>query len=334
MCRKYSFPMSVKKSWDVERSSARPAAKEPLQTKPARKVPPQPRRSAPGVVATRPHSRATVSKEPLKIRRAKARRMFYVGLGFFAVVLVGALLYGAWLPSLRVDTVTAEGPHTDDIVRMAQEELVGTHLFIVPKNSLFFIPEARIRKRILSQQPSIVAVSIKSSGLNSIRVIALERSSAFLWCGVSHAVPATTCYHADPDGLIFAPDVGPLPAATSTALLRVYVPLADNAVEPVTAHTGYASVLPNSLRLAKAFRALGANISELALRSDEADFYTASGTRITYVIGKEKEAAQLAASVFSKLMLNDGSIEYVDLRFERVYLRRQGVSPEGVPVAL
>ena len=328
--------MSAKKSWDVERKPAHPVAKVALQTKPARSSMQAARRSRPVVVATRPRQRMSASKEPLKIRRAKARRMFYIGLGIFLLVLTGALLYGAWIPSLRVDAVTAEGPHTEEVVRIAQEALTGTHLFIAPKNSLFFIPEANIRKQILAEQPSIVAVSIKSSGLNSITVTALERSSAFLWCGATRDVPAETCYHTDPDGLVFAPYTNTDPvASSSTALLRVYVPLADNAVDPVTAHTGYASVLPNSLRLAKAFRALGANIAELTLRDDEADFYTVSGTRITYVIGKEKEAAQLAATVFPKLMLGDGSIEYVDLRFEsKVYIRKQGDTLESVPEAL
>lgn len=314
--------MSAKKSWDVERKPARLAVKEPARTKPVR-------RTAPGVVATRPHSRATVSKEPLKIRRAKARRMFYIGLCIFALTLIGALLYAAWMPSLRVDVVSAEGPHTEDVIRMAQEELAGTHLFIVPRNSLFFIPEAQIRSRILSEQPSIVAVSIKSSGLNAIGVIALERSSAFLWCGASHELPAPTCYHTDADGLVFAPYEPVEPVASSTVLLKVYVPLADNATEPVSAHTGYASVLPNALRLAKTLRALGANIAALGIRNDEADFYTISGTRVTYVIGREGQAAQLAASVFPKLLLNDGSVDYVDLRFDgKVYLRK------GAPVSL
>lgn len=275
------------------------------------------------------------------MRRAKARRMFYIGLGIFLAVFMCALLYGAWMPSLRVHAVTAEGPNTEDVTRIAQEELAGTHLFIVPRNSLFFIPEADIRKRILLEQPSIVAVSIKSSGLNSIRVIALERSSAFLWCGAARETPATTCYKADADGLVFAPyDSVPFVGSTTVSpstvrLLEVYVPLADNAIEPVAAHTGYASVLPNSLRLAKTLRALGANVAALALRDDEADFYTASGTRITYVIGKEREAAQLAATVFPKLMLNDGSIEYVDLRFDsKVYVRKQGETLESTPEAL
>jgi hypothetical protein len=255
--------------------------------------------------------------------------MYFIALGIFAVVVLGALLYAAWMPSLRVDVVNAEGPQTESVTRVAQEELMGTHLFIVPKNSIFFIPEGNIRKRILREQPSIVAVSIKSSGLNAITVVSLERSSAFLWCGATYDTPAPTCFHTDPDGLVFAPYEPVEPIASSTMLLKVYVPLAGAAVEPIGAHTEYISVLPNALRLAKSFRSLGANIAELAFRNDEADFYTSAGTRITYVIGREKEAAQLAASVFPKLLVNDGSVDYVDLRFEgKVYLRKGAPEPQ------
>ncbi len=261
------------------------------------------------------------------MRRARAKRIFYIGVSAFVALAVAALIYAAWIPELRIKNVEVVGEDAESIRAIATKAMQGTHLFIVPRNSIFFIPESDIRKRILAEHPHVVAVSFHSAGLQGIQVVPVLRSSAFVWCGPARSEKVETCFGTDADGYVFAPYTGVEPAASSTLLLKVYVPLEGGAVEPVRAHVGYASAIPNSLRLAKTFRALGANISELAIRDDEADFYTLAGTRITYVIGREKEAAQLAASVFPQVKINDGTVEYVDLRFEsKVYLRK------GAPV--
>ncbi len=319
--------MSVKKSWDVEPSPRRasvPVRSAAPRADTRRKViAPKPRKEE--RVVARARTREPLSKEPLKVRRARARRLFIVGVSVLSACILGALIYAAWLPALRVSEVFVEGPSAERIKQLALKELQGTHLFIVPKNSLFFIPESSIRARMLQEHPEVVAVSFKAHGLQGLTVIALERSSAFLWCGDSYETKLPTCYRADADGMVFAPHESLEPLASSTLLLRVYVPLEGGAAEPIRAHVGYSSALPHALRFAKALRELGASIAELAIRNDEADFYTKQGTRITYVIGREKEAAQLAASAFPKLTLSDSSVEYVDLRFEgKVYLRKVG----------
>lgn len=336
MSLKHSSPMSEKKSWDVVRSA--PARKqEPVVRKatppPVRRRTQSVRTPEHPVVATR--TRTRVSHEPLRVRRARAKRFFYIGVAVFVVLSLAALIYAAWLPALRISSVVVSGPDAESIKAIAQEHLSGTHLFVVPRNSLFFIPEGKMRKAILAAHPNIVAVSFASNGLQSITVVPVERTPAFLWCGESKETARESCYSTDADGLVFAPYMSATPLASSTLLLKVYVPLEGGAYEPVRAHVGYASMLPHALLLAKTFRALGADSAELVIRNDEADFYTSGGTRITYVLGKEDAAAQLAASVFPKLSLNDGSVEYVDLRFEsKVYLRKEPTGTDTDPAPL
>jgi hypothetical protein len=61
------------------------------------------------------------------------------------------------------------------------------------------------------------------------------------------------------------------------------------------------------------------------IRGDEADLYAQSGTRITYVLGREEVTTQVAESAFPSLNLDDGSLEYVDLRFEgKAYFKKVG----------
>ena len=280
------------------------------------------------VTITRGKKQRSEPKEPLKKRRKKTQKAFFVVLGILLLLCIAAFFYLAWMPALRVSAVTVQGPHAEEAKTMVEHALQGTHAFILPRNSLFFIPESDVRARILAAHPDVEAVSITASGLNTLAVTTLPRAEAFLWCGVSFDASAGPCYSANAEGLIFAP-VTPDIASTSEAL-RIYAAIEGQEGEsPVTAHIGYASRIPEALRFVKAMQMLGARIDRVAFRDDEADLYTDAGTRITYVLGREQEAAGIAASVFPQLSLNDGSIRYVDLRFSgKAYFKR---AEETVP---
>ena len=48
-----------------------------------------------------------------------------------------------------------------------------------------------------------------------------------------------------------------------------------------------------------------------------------SGTRITYVLGDEQNAFAALSSAQSDFNLSDGSVDYVDLRFDgKMYLKK------------
>ena len=274
------------------------------------------------VTITRGKKARPESKEPLKKRRRKTQKLFGIVIAIVALLLAGIALYLAWLPALRVSGVDAAGPHADEVRTLAQQALWGTHAFVLPRNSLFFIPEDDIRARILESHPDIEAVSISATGLTSLLVTTLPRAEAFIWCGAARDASDGSCYSANAEGLIFAPV--PPEIASSTAALRVYAPVeGQEGASPVKARISYASKIPEVLRFVKAMQVLGANVVSVSFRGDEADLYTEAGTRLTYVLGREEEAAGIAASVFPQLALNDGSIVYVDLRFSgKAYFKR------------
>lgn len=260
-------------------------------------------------------------KESLKKRRRKSQKVLLIVAGVTLAILVIAFFCLAWQPMFRVSAVSASGPHAEEAKALALAELSGTHAFILPRNSLFFLPDESIRSRILSAYPDVEAVSIGSDGLNALRLSTLPRAEAFLWCGVTHETADGTCYSANAEGLVFAP-VSPGIAST-TGALRVYGPIEGES--PVGSSITESAHIPEALRFVKAMQTLGADIVSLSFRGDEADLHTEAGTRITYVLGHEQEAAGIAASVFPQLTLNDGSIAYVDLRFSgKAYFKRAG----------
>lgn len=264
-------------------------------------------------------------RTPLKRRRREARKRLLLFIGIGLLVLFAVVEAVLWQSFLRVEAVHAEGPDAERIEKFVQEDLRGTRFLVFPKSSIFFLPERSLREHILAEFPSVEAVSISASGLTTLTVKGTGRSSVFWWCGQSYSMPQGSCYETDAQGLVFAPvDLG---ATASTTMLWVYAPLASTS-EATTSPTGLfmrsPERIPAMLQFVKAMKSLNADIASVDIRGDEADLYTNAGTRITYVLGREQAAANLAASSFATLNLNDGSLLYVDLRFpDKVYFKKR-----------
>lgn len=277
----------------------------------------------------------------LRERRLRRRRIFRNTFLALLLLLIAGAFYLAWRPGFRIETVTASGPGSDVSKQIVLTDIGGTYLHILPRNSIFFYPQGKIRAAILDSIPETAAVSLQRDSFSSIHVTAIPREESFLWCGTSIDTPDPNgCYDADAEGFIFKPDAGSADSgmASSTASttmpssargeVRIFAPLdrdISNGESPIRAHVVSASYLPNALKFVDAVRTLGAPVSALALRGDEADLWLGAKTRITYVLGQEREAADVAASALPTLNLADGSIQYVDLRFPgKAYVKKYG----------
>lgn len=303
--------MSAKKSWDIRPHSRAKSAR-------------------PDTVIPWARPAAAERGRSLKDRRRAARRRLLVLFGVLLLILVGALIYIAWRPELRIKSVAIQSSDAEALDPLVKGTLIGTYMSVLPRNSIFFFSKERIRNAILDAHPEISAVSVSRTGFDSIGVKTIERASAFDWCGTTPDATAP-CYESDAEGFIFAPiivDASASGTTTPSKDLRIYAPLVEASSTnetPIRSHVADASAIPDVLRFERAMVALGANVESVELRGDEADIDLRSGTRITYVLGHEEAAAELAATAFPQLNLNDGSILYVDLRFDgKVYLKRVG----------
>jgi hypothetical protein len=253
-----------------------------------------------------------------------------------ALLAVG--LYLIWMPAFRIHDVEANGPSSETARLVVQKYTSGSYAYIVPRNSVFFYPQERIRSAILDASPDVSAVSLRRTSFTSLVIETTPRAKAFIWCGTSIDAPVAdgSCYDADIDGLIFKKDPDqPSPAVTGTSTQRM--PQGDIRVfgaldrdipsggSPVRAHMVAAARIPDALKFVDAVRELKAPVSALAIRGDEADLWLSGPMRITYVLGHEQDAALLAASTLPTISLTDGTINYIDLRFPgKAYIGRNG----------
>jgi hypothetical protein len=259
-----------------------------------------------------------------------------------ALALVGSV-YTLWLPQFRVQEVAASGPNAEAISSIAQAQLTGTYALIVPKNSILFIPREPIRNAVLAEFPDVADVEIARASFTALDVTVTPRAKAFIWCGTSFATPYPdgVCFEADGGGLIYRMSGITVDAASTTTPtvvttqngvpvsdLRIYSPLDTELAEgqsPVGTRVSKAAAMPDVLKLVEAINSLNVPIVAITLRDDEADLWVNDATRITYVVGREPSAAKLAESVIPTLNLTDGTIQYLDLRFNgKAYLKRYG----------
>lgn len=241
------------------------------------------------------------------------------------LILLGS---GIWLgnrPYMRVSTVRVQG--ADELfAEIARAAMRGTYFGLIPRDSIFFVPEHAIRMNILTAHSEVAAVSISRDGLTGITIAPSVRVPAARWCGLSktpEAVPEY-CYFFDASGFIFA-SADTAPSTSPLHPFTIYGKLAGDTEEPLRATLADAHLLPAIFDFARQLSVLGGTVTSITIRGDEVDCGLASGTRITYVRGEEEQAFAALTSAKNNLNLSDGSIDYADLRFEgKVYVKRKG----------
>ncbi|OGG64416.1 hypothetical protein A3C94_02440 [Candidatus Kaiserbacteria bacterium RIFCSPHIGHO2_02_FULL_55_17] len=281
-------------------------------------------------------------------RRWLQRRRVFVAFCILLAVLSGVLVWGLWQSSVRISRVQIFGPPSlgsfggasanQALAEIAASAMQGSYLGIIPRDSFFFFPESAMRAGILAAHPDIAAVSLFRNGLTGLSIQIHERVAIARWCGSTSSPQAVAptagadeyCYLFDANGYVFsAADVA---STTPVNNFTLYAPLdsarggppAVSEVEPLRATVVRNAQLPSAFDFARQLATLGSPVAKIILRDDEVDDILTNGTRITYVLGREQDAFTALVSASANLDLADGSIEYVDLRFDgKVYLKKK-----------
>ena len=271
----------------------------------------------------------------LSARRRVKRRRAYIAFSILFLLLLSTAIYGLRQSAVRISHINIFGADPA-LAQAAASAIEGYYVGLVPRDSIFFFPEGRIRSDILASDTSNLAVSIFREGFTGLSIKVDKRVAVGRWCGASRFDLASSsrsnlnadCYVFDANGLIYA-----LSASTTETLnpFVLYAPL-DSArsepplvseVEPLRATIANADGLPSTFDFARQLATFGSPVSSVTLREGEVDIHLKSGTRVTYVFGDEQNAFTALTSAREKFNLADGSVEYVDLRFDgKVYLKR------------
>ncbi|TSC69732.1 MAG: hypothetical protein G01um101449_560 [Parcubacteria group bacterium Gr01-1014_49] len=264
---------------------------------------------------------APQGSDRLAVRRRRGRRRAIIAIFVLLILLCSAVVYGLWQPAVRISHVEIQGAD-ESFATIAKEDLQGSYFGIIPRDSIFFFPANRIRADILAAHPGFAAISISRSSLTSLSIKTDERVAIARWCGLAPTPGVEPyCYVFDASGIIFAA------AATTTQTINafiVYAPLEGATEEPLRASIAQAHLLPTAFDFARQLSTLGSPVIAIVFRNDEVDDYFENETRLTYVLGHEQNAYAALMSARANLNIGDGSVEYVDLRFDgKIYLKKK-----------
>lgn len=260
--------------------------------------------------------------ERLSERRRRLRLRVRIAAAVILLVVLAAAVYGLRQSSVRISHVVIYGAD-QSLAELATGAMQGSYLGLVPRDSMFFVPESHIRAAIIAAYPDIAAISIFHNGLTGLSIKVDYRVPIAEWCPSAYpaqasSTPAAGCGFFDANGFVYASTTTDVPLNSFV----VYEPLASG-VDPIGTTLPHANKFPAMFDLARKLASFGSPVEKVVLRADEVDEYLASGTRVTYVLGGEENAYTALASARANFNLADGSLEYVDLRFPgKMYLKK------------
>lgn len=258
-------------------------------------------------------------------RRRLRRRRALITLAVLFILLVAGIIYELNQSAVRISHITVYGAD-QSYADIATAAMQGKYLGLIPRDSTFFFPGSRIRADIISAHPNIAAVSLFRSGLTGLSLKVNERVAIARWCGAGRSGPIASstpegvgCYLFDASGFVYATTSD----AQTVNTFVLYEP-APRGSEIIGSTLPNALKLPAVFDLARELGTFGSRVVSIVVRGDEVDDLLASGTRVTYVLGNEENAFTALTSARDSLNLADGSLEYIDLRFDgKVYLKKK-----------
>jgi hypothetical protein len=264
---------------------------------------------------------AALDRERMASRRKKRRQRFVVTSVLLGLLLIAGAIYELNQPHVRIAQVNIYGAD-QSYAAVAYRALEGKYWGLIPRDSIFFYPASQIRADIIELHPDVAAISFFRKGLTGLSIKINDRVPIARWCGLSPTLGVEEyCYVFDASGLIFAAaDLSSQPLNP----FRVYAPLKEETEEPLHATVAHAEKLPSTFDFARQLGTFGSPVTHIVFQQDEVHQHLTSGTRITYVLGNEQNAYTALVSSKENINLIDGSIDYIDLRFDgKVYVKKK-----------
>ena len=273
-------------------------------------------------------SRSSVLQGSARLaRRRRSHRRTLIALCALLLILCVSVIIELRQSAVRIQHVVVYGAN-QSFAAIALEAMQGNYFGIIPRDSTFFFSASDIRTDIMKAYPDIAAVALFRNGFTGLSIKIDERIPVARWCGAppvspgsfATSTPLGDCYLFDANGFVYATSSPKTPQPINSF---VVYELPASAGEPIGSTLPNASEFPAAFDFARKLDTFGSPAISVVFNGDEVDDYLASGTSIMYVLGDEQNAFAALSSAQSDFNLADGSVDYVDLRFDgKIYLKK------------
>ena len=258
-------------------------------------------------------------RKPHRYKRKKPifrKRFFW--LGILALIIFAALFYSLiFLKNFQVEKIIVSGEEKvakQELELLVEQRLENRILFFKTK-SIFALNLGQMRHDILNSFPQIAGVEISRDFFDAVNIVVTERQGVARWCG------GEKCFLLDNEGVIFEEAAE---TETSLVLIRTAKPSLTELGEIVIEKTFLSQIFEIKSRLAADVKIA---ITEAALVSEERlNMKTSEGWKIYFNLEGDLDwqLTELALVLEKQISPQKrGELEYIDLRFSRVYYKYQ-----------
>ena len=275
--------------------------------------------------------RVQLPQSKLKRKKRIRRARLAIVLGVLFLMLVGVVIGLSWLPAIRISSVAVSGTQTlsvDAISQVAQNDIAGRMLLVLPKNNILLYPKKKIEHDLISQYPVLKSVSVSAKNFQTLAIAVAERQPAAKWCpGTPDAVGGEghDCLLMDANGFAYGPTTG----IGEDALITYFGPLATSSAPQLYVGAGqYAALAALAVALDK-------NEPQTSVSSvyvdENADVHLqfADGFTLLFTLTDasadvfQRFTLALASQPFLNKTIDD--FQYLDLRFgDKLYYKLKG----------
>jgi hypothetical protein len=121
---------------------------------------------------------------------------------FIAAVVLAGIVIAIRVPKFQVKHVVVVGANVvdpGDVTEFVTQQLQGHKFFILPRTSIFIIPESALEKNLKEKFPRLQTVSISRTNFSTLTITVTEYQGIYLWCS-----DETTCDFMDQNGVAFS----------------------------------------------------------------------------------------------------------------------------------
>jgi cell division septal protein FtsQ len=148
--------------------------------------------------------RRTIKQLVAKLPKQKKKGWWKKWLVLIPLLLILAgVVYVVNLPKYQIEQVKVEGltlTREADVQSIAQKELSGKYLFVIPRSFVWLFPRSAIREKVEALSSVLSASLDLDQSSQTLTINIEERKQEYVWC--TDGAPKD-CYYMDKDGLIF-----------------------------------------------------------------------------------------------------------------------------------
>ncbi len=236
---------------------------------------------------------------------------------YFLLFFIGGIFYlFCFFPKVQIKEIKVYGNEQvsfENIQKLVDGEISHKILFLNSK-SILLVNGKRIKKEILNNFPQIAKINLKRNFPSTLILEVEERKPIGIWC----ASQIQKCFNVDKEGIIFSENSESLKSLTIIdSIKKDNVSLGEKIIQE--------DILNSIEKLETGFKEIGIQIKEIALLSEERlNVRTDENWEIYFNLkGDLNWQLEELNQILQKEIRPEKrvNLEYIDLRFSRVYYK-------------